>query len=326
MQFTATCLPRLDLIDRRAAWLSELGIDDYFAIQANSRYIPEHFLTPILLAQKHSFFIKRGLNVQLVPQPSGTGQLISSYKEGKIDAAIGLTEGFVNGLAATPDLYRLIGTYVASPLCWAISAGAKNHALTKATQLRNGKIGVSRIGSGSFVMSYVFADQQGWLDETKSAKAPFEFVKLDTFKGLRDGVNNAHADAFMWERFTTKKYYDSGEIKEIGEIYTPWPSWLITATPALLERPDQLSDLLESINEGIKYFLGHYDEGIEHIYTNLDYSKDDAEAWFQTVRYPDNVKDLNRSMIAQTIKTLRKTGLMTENLSIDATAMIATVQ
>ncbi|ORY78998.1 hypothetical protein BCR37DRAFT_370255 [Protomyces lactucae-debilis] len=299
-----------------------IRIGYFYTLQSHitdARYIPEHFLTPLLLAQKHNLFTKRGLNVQLVPQPSGTGQLISSYKEGKIDAAIGLTEGFVNGLASNPNLYSLIGTYVSSPLCWAISAGAKNDALTKATQLKDRKIGVSRIGSGSYVMSYVFADQQGWL---KPTAAPFDFIKLDTFKGLRDGVNGGTADAFMWERFTTKKYYDSGEIKEIGEIYTPWPSWVITASSTLLERKAEVTSLLEAINEGIVYFLEHYDEGIEHIHTNLDYSKEDAEAWFKTVKYPSDVKLLDEAMIDDTIKTLRKAGLMTDDATITASDMI----
>jgi len=71
-------------------------------------------------------------------------------------------------------------------------------------------------------MGFVLADSQGWLSSTS---APFENIPLQTFEKLRNGVNNSTIDFFMWEHFTSKRYYDNGEIKRIGEIYTPWPSW-----------------------------------------------------------------------------------------------------
>lgn len=260
-----------------------------------------------------------------MPQPSGTGQMITSYREGRIDLAIGLTEGWINGLAASPDLYKLVGTYVSSPLCWAVSAGAANDALTSSQQLRGRKMGVSRIGSGSYVMSFVFADQQGWLGGASSTTTgkPFDFVKLDTFKGLRDGVNSGTADAFMWERFTTKKYYDSGEIKNIGHIDTPWPSWLVTASPKVAS--DTVSRVLSAINKGVEHYRANFDESMEVIYTTLDYSQADAEEWSKTVRFADDVKGVDEGMVQGTIDTLRKAGLMTENESIVAKDMILTV-
>lgn len=41
--------------------------------------------------------------------------------------------------------YRLVGTYVDSPLCWAISVGAKSE-LKDASELKSKRVGVSRIG------------------------------------------------------------------------------------------------------------------------------------------------------------------------------------
>lgn len=278
---------------------------------------PEHFLTPVLLAAKHGIFTKHKCDVELVPQPSGTGQMITSYKEGKIDMAIGLTEGWINGLSASPSLYKLVGTYVSSPLCWAISTGIKT-SYRSAKDLRGKAIGVSRIGSGSYVMSYVFADQQGWLANDSE---PFTFEKLDTFKGLRDGVNDGRAAAFMWERFTTKKYYDSGEIRQIGEIYTPWPSWLITATSEV-QQSSKLEAILTAINEGIAYYHANHEEAMEEIYTNLDYSKEDAEEWSKTVSYPGDVSVVDEKMVKSTINSLRKAGLMKDNLGITEAEMV----
>ena len=83
-----------------------------------------------------------------------------------------------------------------SPLCWAISVGNKS-SINSEDDLNAKRVGVSRIGSGSYVMSYVLADQKRWLEKSKS---PFEVVPLGDFKALRDGVNAGDkADFFMWE-------------------------------------------------------------------------------------------------------------------------------
>ena len=47
-----------------------------------------------------------------------------------------------------------------SPLCWAISTGNKS-AIKSVEDLRGGKFGVSRMGSGSQLMAYVLAIERG---------------------------------------------------------------------------------------------------------------------------------------------------------------------
>lgn len=79
-------------------------------------YVPEHFSTPIHFASKHF-----GLDAELVPFPSGTGHMITALRSNEIDVGIGLTEGWVAGLGKE-DVggdggYRLVGTYVETPLC-----------------------------------------------------------------------------------------------------------------------------------------------------------------------------------------------------------------
>jgi ABC-type nitrate/sulfonate/bicarbonate transport system substrate-binding protein len=124
--------------------------------------------------------------------------MIESLKAQEIDIGIGLTEGWVAGLAKSKSTdqklpYKIVGSYVRTPLCWAISTGTLRD-INRVEQLRGGKIGVSRIGSGSYVMSFVLADQLGWL---KDRETPFEFVPLGTFEKLRAGVNDETVDAFM---------------------------------------------------------------------------------------------------------------------------------
>lgn len=81
-------------------------------------FVPEHFSTPIYFAHKHF-----GLDAELIPFPSGTGHMITAIRAGEIDVAIGLTEGWIAGLGKTEQTeendggYRLVGTYVETPLC-----------------------------------------------------------------------------------------------------------------------------------------------------------------------------------------------------------------
>lgn len=79
-------------------------------------YVPEHFSTPLHFAKSHF-----GLDAELVAFPSGTGHMVTSIRAGEIDVAVGLTEGWIAGLgkedAPGDGGYRLVGTYVQSPLC-----------------------------------------------------------------------------------------------------------------------------------------------------------------------------------------------------------------
>ncbi|KAK4206646.1 hypothetical protein QBC37DRAFT_434630 [Rhypophila decipiens] len=277
-------------------------------------YVPEHFSTPIHFAKRHF-----GLSAELVPFPSGTGHMITALRAGEIDVGIGLTEGWIAGLGRenlepADGGYRLVGTYVETPLCWAISTGTNRAEITGVESLKGGKIGVSRIGSGSYVMGYVLADQQGWLS-SKDKSEPFkETVVLNTFANLRRAVNDGEADFFMWEHFTSKKYYDNGEIRRVGEIYTPWSSWKIVASTALIGAGNKLDERVEELfgklNEGIKYFNEHLDEAVNFISTELDYSEADAREWLKTVRFPENTRGVDMAVVDKTVGLLCKAGVL----------------
>lgn len=77
--------------------------------------------------------------------------MITSLQSHEIDVAIGLTEGWVAGIGKAQEEgkeaeYRMVGTYVETPLCWAISTGGGRGDVKGVEGLRGGKMGVSRIG------------------------------------------------------------------------------------------------------------------------------------------------------------------------------------
>ena len=295
--------------------------------------VTEHFSTPLEFAKKHY-----GLDSKLLPYPSGTGHMVTALQAGEIDVGVGLTEGWIAALgksqAAKQDAgFRVVGTYVETPLCWAISTGARRQELTGVQDLKGKKVGVSRIGSGSYVMSFVLADQHGWLDST-SDSPPFPIEVLNTFSNLRDSVNDSTADFFMWEHFTSKRYYDNGEIKRIGEIYTPWSSWKIVAVNDLLHpanwsstsnasKPaikEELEEALEKINKGVKHFEDNQEEAVQYISSKLDYSEEDAREWLKTVRFAKDVRGVDREVVDKTVGILQKAGVLGDQ--VDQAGMI----
>ncbi|EME43281.1 hypothetical protein DOTSEDRAFT_72630 [Dothistroma septosporum NZE10] len=279
-------------------------------------YVPEHFSTPLAFAQKHY-----DLNAELIPFPTGTGALAGAVKASAsdpgsppIDIAIGLTEGFVSDLGKTKSAgldrrYGLVGTYVESPLCWAISTGASRSDVTAVGDLKGKAVGVSRIGSGSYVMSYVLADQHEWLASPNSGGTsdPFKVEVIGDFAALRKSVEvDKSSDFFMWEHFTTKHYWDSGELKRIGEIYTPWPSWVIAARHDV----DGVEEVLQKLNQGVKHYLENKQEAVEYITGTMKYSKEDVLEWMKTVTFAEDVRGVRPSMIDETVGLLRKAGVL----------------
>lgn len=301
-------------------------------------FIPEHFSTPLHFAQLHHH-----LPGTLVPEPLGTGALTRRLKlpdsdPEALDIAVGLTEGFVadlgKGKASSSEGevgYRLVGTYVQSPLCWAISTGAQRGELKGVEDLRGKRVGVSRVGSGSYVMSFVLADQKGWLQQSTSTttpassnkqgeggggEGPFGIVVAGDFASLRAAVSKEQgaeggADFFMWEHFTTKHYWDTGELKRLGDIYTPWPSWMIAARSSLTSsNPALLDEVLASIDKGVQFYHEFGDQAVEWITETMQYSAQDARAWMRTVRFADGVRGVEGRVVDETVGLLRKAGVL----------------
>ena len=168
---------------------------------------------------------------------------------------------------------------------------------------------MSRTGSGSYVMSFVLADQHGWLDPN-SKKDPFEIVPIGDFAALRKAVGEEKkADFTLWEHFTTKHWWDNGELKRIGEIYTPWPSWVIAARDPT---DKALETIAEKINEGVRHYREQPEEAVEYISSTMHYSREDAREWMMTVRFSDDVRGVDPGVVDDTANILRKAGVLDE--------------
>ncbi|KAJ6513108.1 periplasmic binding protein-like II [Mycena sanguinolenta] len=264
-------------------------------------YVREHFSTPLLQFQDAD----QNATFSLVECPSGTGQLISRLTKDEIDVAIALTDPLISGIANGSTAYKLCGSYVSTPLNWAVITG-KDTKFKDISDLKGTTIGISRLGSGSQTMAYVMALKQGWpTDDLK-------FQINNDIRGLIDSVNNGSTSAFMWEWFTTKPFVDAGEARFIGSVPTPWPSWLIAAHPTRAS-PEALRAFMSSLSGYVRAFNSTANRdgpNVEVIKTKFGYPEEDIKAWLKTVAYPENCLSIPSEVISHTLDVLEKAGVV----------------
>jgi ABC-type nitrate/sulfonate/bicarbonate transport system substrate-binding protein len=209
--------------------------------------VPEHFNLPWHLSIEEGDFNANNIDLQWRDVPEGTGKMCQMLRDGEIDIAVILTEGIVKDIVAgNPS--KIVQVYVQSPLIWGIHVAAKSKYKTL-SDLENTKVAISRLGSGSQLMAYVNANNQGW----KTDNLQFEIV--NTIDGAVEALSNGSADYFMWERFMTKPLVDKGIFRRIGDCPTPWPCFVIAVRDEILEKyPETIKNILSSINKTTKNF------------------------------------------------------------------------
>ena len=203
--------------------------------------VPEHFNLPWHMAIEENAFKERGIDLEWTDIPEGTGRMCQLLQDNETDLAIILTEGIVKSITeGNPS--KIVQEYIATPLLWGIHVAA-NSQYKAISDLENTKAAISRYGSGSHLMAYVNAKNEGW----KINESLFEVV--NNLDGAVTALTNKEADYFMWERFTTKPLVDHGTFRRIKDCPTPWPCFVIAATDKFIEeKANVLQHILEVIN------------------------------------------------------------------------------
>ncbi|WP_420601836.1 substrate-binding domain-containing protein [Flagellimonas sp.] len=203
--------------------------------------VPEHFNLPWHLAMGEGAFEDRGIQLEWTDIPEGTGKMCQMLQNGETDLAIILTEGLVKSISQGNPA-KIIQQYVSSPLLWGIHVAA-NSPRSSIEELKNDKVAISRMGSGSHLMSYVHAQNQNW--DTES----LQFEIINNLDGAVENLRSGSGAYFMWEHFTTKPLVDAGIFKRLGDCPTPWPCFVIAATDTFLSsHANLLNHVLEVIN------------------------------------------------------------------------------
>ena len=181
-------------------------------------------------------------------------------------------------------------------------------------------------------MSFVLAQQQGWKPDSLST------VPLGPFGSLRNGVTGQDeaqpaqtpsptAEFFMWEHFTTKPFFHataekpSPPLKKIGEIFTPWPSWMIVASTALFPIPEndqRLQQLFQALDQGIKEFEADTAQVVKLLGTGelgCTYIEEDATEWLKDVKFTNGTRGVDRKVIEGVVDVLKVAGVIDSTMA-----------
>lgn len=240
--------------------------------------VPEHFNLPIHLANENGLFAKAGIEIEWTDFGGGTGEMTKALRNDEVDVCILLTEGVTNDIInGNPS--KIISEYVTTPLCWGIHTSV-NNPLSHHDDIYKKQYAISRNGSGSHLMAII--DASGENINLKDNQ--FEIIK--NLDGALASLEKNETDVFYWEKFTTKPYVDSGQLKRIGEFPTPWPSFVIAATDKILkEVPTLIDEMLDIIHESCKDFMVNAVKVIPMVSKRYNLQLKDSENWFHRTEW-----------------------------------------
>jgi sulfonate transport system substrate-binding protein len=266
--------------------------------------VPEHFNLPWHLAIEEGAFAERGIDLQWKDIPEGTGKMCQLLENGETDLAIILTEGIIKSISEGNPT-KIIQQYIASPLLWGIHVGAKSQYKT-VTDLAQSKAAISRFGSGSHLMTYVNAQNNGW----KLNDLSFEVIhNLD---GAVNAITNGEADYFMWEHFTTKPLVDEGVFRCLGDCPTPWPCFMLVGTDSFIEGN---SSILTHILEVLETYTSEFKSipSIDRTLANrYGQQLSDIQEWMSLTEWSS--AQLSKPSLEKIQDTLITLGLIQEKL------------
>lgn len=204
--------------------------------------VPEHFNLPWRMAIEEGRFREEGIQLHWSDMGGGTGQMIRGLENKSLDVAVLLTEGITRAILQGLDV-RILEVYVTTPLHWGIHVPYKS-SIDRVDDLQGKTFAISREGSGSHLMAYVRAFQEGW--DTEELK--FNVVG-DVYGGLW-ALENDEAQAFLWEKYTTHPFTEQKKCRYIDEVVTPWPCFVIAARREICEKyPEALDRMCKIVNQ-----------------------------------------------------------------------------
>lgn len=269
--------------------------------------VPEHFNLPWHLAIENGIFKQHGVSATYTDYPGGTGAMTKALEAKEIDLAIVLTEGMISAIHKGNPA-KIIKSYIDSPLIWGIHVAA-NGQLQKETDIQNKTFAISRKGSGSHLMPIVDAMQRGWDYEA------LDFTIVGNLTKAVEALPKGEADVFLWERFSTQPFVDSGAFRRVGEVPTPWPSFMIAVHEEVYQNyPLQIRALLSAINQSASQ-LTHDPEAVNLIAARYKLKTRQVEKWFALTDWNVDLSIPTQALL-QTQEVLIQAGIVEQALPL----------
>lgn len=152
--------------------------------------------------------------------------MIEMLENGVVDIAMTVSDALLVAISKGRKV-ALNGVYATSPLVWAVAThpkykelGDSPEALSKFfsdlvanSEQKQARAGISRLGSGSQSMACYLAMLQGF-----NHQKDLSFHVANNIHGLLEGIQRDSFDFFLWETFTTKPYFDRGDLHKVSLI------------------------------------------------------------------------------------------------------------
>lgn len=249
--------------------------------------VPEHFNLPWKLLIESNELHEKGIHLEWIDNPEGTGSLCQEIKAGNIDIAVLLLEGAIKniheGLPA-----KIFSTYVESPLIWGVHTASES-PLTRET-VSNPSFAISRPTSGSHLMAYLYARNNALEIKDNS----FEIVH--NLEGAKEALPKNENQLFLWEKYTTKPLVDSGIFKRIDVCPTPWPAFVIVVENNILkESREIIEDIVSRVLIQAQLIKNRIDAP-QLISNRYGIEQEDAEQWLKEVHWAKTIYTNNKTI------------------------------
>ncbi len=271
--------------------------------------VPEHFNLPWHLCREEGLFDELGVEVEWKDFPGGTGAMTRELRHHGLDLAVVLTEGMISDISLG-NKSKILSFYTASPLIW----GVHTTAYSKFEVVKDVDppiFAISRWGSGSHLMAYLFAKNQGWNPHTD-----INFKVVGNLKGARESLAEKTSNLFMWEKFTTKPYVDSEEFKRLSNQATPWPCFVLAGSNAFLSKHDKLAEKV--LNTVLKRAqeLKQHDSTPALIAERYELKESDVKEWLSITNWQVQ-STVDEESIELCVETLEELGILKQAISSD---------
>lgn len=270
--------------------------------------VPEHFNLPWKKIVADQPFTSRGILLQWIDESRGSGQMNKALREDQTDLAVVLTESFLKDVE-DGNTARMIGFHVKSPLIWGIHLAGKSK-INQLEDIHNPIFLVSRMGSGSHLMAYVLAKKEGWnLEDLK-------FKIVGNLDGALQKMDPSIPELFLWEKYTTKPWVDTGELKRIGEIPSPWPCFVTVATENIM---NNFGDLIVELRDLV------YQKSLElqrnpstpsEISIEYQLKIEDVQEWLKQTEW-ESSSTISKLVLEDAIGKMKDLGILKSDLRFD---------
>ena len=158
-------------------------------------------------------------------------------------------------------------------------------------------------------MAIVDANSKG----QKLEKEQFQIIK--NLEGALSSLQLLESDVFYWEKFTTKPYVDSGQLRRIGEYLTPWPCFVIAATNDIIDTAtDDIIRMLRVIHDSCDFFM-RQDDAISLVSDRYKQKPEDVERWYHSTEWAIHGW-VSEKMLQNVIYNLKLAGIVDKTVQV----------